>query len=72
MKLEDVKKRKRFAACASDEDVLKEIDALESEAAKVPLTMAMRRWPSVASRATASAAAASPSTETQGWSGWAL
>lgn len=36
MKLEDVKKRKRFAACASDEDVLKEIDALESEAAKVP------------------------------------
>lgn len=36
MKLEDVKKRKRFAGCASDEDVLKEIDALESEAAKVP------------------------------------
>lgn len=36
MKLEDVKKRKRFAACTSDEDVLKEIDALESEAAKVP------------------------------------
>lgn len=37
MKLEDVKKRKRFAACASDEDVLKEIDALETEAEKVPV-----------------------------------
>lgn len=37
MKLEDVKKRKRFAACASDEDVLKEIDALESEAARIPI-----------------------------------
>lgn len=36
MKLEDVKKRKRFAACASDDDVLREIDALEAEAAKVP------------------------------------
>lgn len=36
MKLEDVKKKKRFAACASDEDVLKEIDALEAEAEKVP------------------------------------
>lgn len=37
MKLEDVKKRKHFAACASDDDVLREIDALEAEAAKVPV-----------------------------------
>ncbi len=31
MDLKEVQKRKRFKACASDEDVLKEIDALETE-----------------------------------------
>lgn len=33
MNLDEVKKRKRFANCASDDDVLREIDALETEVA---------------------------------------
>ena len=43
-----------------------------SLATRWPLTMAMRRWPSAASRATASASASMPSTETQGWPRWRL
>lgn len=34
--IDKLKTRKRFAACATDEDVLREVDKLETEAAKVP------------------------------------
>jgi ATP-dependent Clp endopeptidase proteolytic subunit ClpP len=34
--IEQLKKRKSFAACATDEDVLKRIDEIETEAGKVP------------------------------------
>lgn len=36
MNLEEVRKRARFKDCASDADVLREIDSLETEAGKVP------------------------------------